>query len=154
MRGFTLIEMLIVVGIVTALSVVGVPNYLNHRQQVAINSEADKILAFVRVAVSKAKSQEGGEVWAIEFVNNGDNDYYQLRKGGAEGVPVNKTYLGSGVEFIEGTTYTVTVLSGGPNVQILPSADFVLEAHLRTKNGNFTSMVSMDALGRGWLGQP
>jgi len=134
------------VGITVILAAVAVPNYVNYKQRANLNAETEKVVAFIRNAVSKARSQEDGAVWAIEF-KNGDQDYYQLRKGGLEGNPVNTTHLSSGVEFTATTTDILMILAGGPNVRVLPTADSVIELGLQTWDGRLTSSISMDSLG-------
>jgi prepilin-type N-terminal cleavage/methylation domain-containing protein len=148
-RGFSLIEMLIVTGVITLLGSATIPNYVAYRQKLLVSSEAEKITAFLRDGVSRAKSQQDGVTWAIEFKNaTSSPDYYQLRSGGAGGTPVSTTYLNPGVEFTATTTDMLVDFSGGPNLQILSTADSVIEVGLQTLDGRFTDLVSMDAFGR------
>ncbi|MBU2101603.1 type II secretion system GspH family protein [Patescibacteria group bacterium] len=143
-KGFTLTELIIVIGVMAIIGSIGMPNYFSFRQKSIIDGEAQKLMALMRDGVGRAKSQEDGVVWAIE-INNADADFYQLRSGGATGTPVGIHYLNSVVEFSGATPSVVKTLSGGPNVQITATNTVV---GLTSQNDRFTDTITMDTYGR------
>jgi len=141
-RGFSLQELLIVMGITAVLATIGIPSYLSTRHRYTIDGETEKLIAHIREGVDRARSRQGGSAWGFGF-NNGAQDWYELLEGGVSGTSTNRVYLNSGVEFTS-TTTSVT-FSGGPSVNILGSN---LTIGLQTTNGQFTDTITVDTFGR------
>lgn len=90
--GFTLIELLIVIGITGILASVTLfgSNLFGFKQDRDLTLSADSVVATLRVAQTKAASQEHGKAWGVHFVNPASGSpYYQLFSG--------SSYTSSGV---------------------------------------------------------
>ncbi len=77
MKGFTLLEILIVLSIVVILSAAGVSGYRTFGKSVEISSLTQSISAELRLMQAKSMSGESGLKWGVHFVN-GATDYYEL----------------------------------------------------------------------------
>ncbi|KKU18141.1 MAG: hypothetical protein UX31_C0013G0019 [Candidatus Nomurabacteria bacterium GW2011_GWA1_46_11] len=119
-KGFTLVELLIVMGILAILAVVATSNYFAYRNRVNIDGEGSKAVEYFREAITRARSQQDGVDWAIH-IDNGASDYYELLSGGATGTPVDRIYLSSGVAFTATTSSSTVTLTGGPTIAPVPS---------------------------------
>ena len=76
-RGFTLLEVVIVLAVVVLISTMGVDFYVNYGKSVEINSVAQTIAFDLKQVQSKSMIGEGGFKWGIHFVN-GSSDYYEI----------------------------------------------------------------------------
>ncbi|MEK7460538.1 MAG: type II secretion system protein [Patescibacteria group bacterium] len=93
-RGFSLLELLIVIAIVVTLAVVGSGMYRNFGKTVELSSTSQTIAADLRHMQSKAMTGEGGFKWGGHFVNGTPDDYYVL-------------FSTSGTTYADGTTVSV-----------------------------------------------
>jgi len=82
-RGFTLIEIMlvIIIGVVLGGIVVWGIAKQNHRQDIDLTATA--IVATLREAAERSRSQSGGAGWGVYFKNpsSGSGDYYALFSG-------------------------------------------------------------------------
>ena len=76
-RAFTLLELILVIGIITILSVAGVGSYRGFGKSSQIKSSAQIITEDLKYAQSKAMIGSGGYKWGIHFVNSGTQNYYE-----------------------------------------------------------------------------
>ena len=143
-KGFSLSELILVMGITAILAAVGIPNYLNARNKFAIDGEGDQLVNYIRNGVENARTYKDGVDWGIS-INNTDTDWYELLEGGVGGTSTDRVYLGSAVNFTATTASTSVTFGGGPNINILAS-DLVIG--LTTANGVFTDTITVDTLGR------
>lgn len=102
-KGFTLLEVLIVLAIVVLLGSMSVGFYINYSKNVEINSVANIMIFDLKQAQSKSMIGEGGFKWGIHFVN-GATDYYEIFSTPtdySDGVKViiSTNYLSNGVTF-------------------------------------------------------
>jgi len=77
MKGFSLLEILIVIGILAVIAAVGSGFYMNYARVVELNSIGKSIISDLKGAQAKAMSGEGGLKWGVRFVNS-TNDYYEI----------------------------------------------------------------------------
>lgn len=103
-RGFSLIELLLVVSIIMAISAAGIAGYRNFGKHVELSSTREIITADLRQAQSKAMAGEGGVKWGAHFVNNDASQYYELFStgtvyGGPSAIVYATTSLAGGVVF-------------------------------------------------------
>lgn len=106
-HGFTLIEIIISVAILAALGVVGVAYLGGYRQSASVDSEAEKITAYLRQVQNKAMSGEAvsGQnptEWGVHFVNpSSGSGYYAVFRGVtySEEVSDETIYLSKQVRF-------------------------------------------------------
>ncbi len=71
--GFTMIELLIVIGITAVIATVSLANLVGWRSAKELNSTAQKIATLIREAESRAMSQDRGSAWGVHFEDDGAN---------------------------------------------------------------------------------
>lgn len=133
-RGFTLIEVLLVMGITSILLVMGAINMLGYIGSQNLESETRSVVALLRDAQSKSMSQEEESRWGVYLYNNpGDErDYYAIFQAdealvasstysGVPGTTLERKTMRSNIEFISPDTATSTVIIFS-KVSGLPSA--------------------------------
>ena len=103
-KAFTLIEVLLVVGIIAIISVAGSSFYNNYNKSIEIKTTAKIISTDLRQMQSKSMNGENGLKWGIHFVNS-DQNYYELFST-TDSYEVGKTiittnYLPNGISFYE-----------------------------------------------------
>lgn len=106
-KGFTLLELLIVIAIVSLISIIGIGFYANYNESLEIDSTSKIIISDLRQAQSNSMSGLGGFKWGIHFVN-GVDDYYELFStptdyNNISKVVLSKNYLSNGISFAEPT---------------------------------------------------
>lgn len=72
--GFTLLEILISVGIIALIGSLGLVSFISSRRTRDLNVETQSVLAILRLAQSKTLSAEGGEPWGMHL----ESDKYTL----------------------------------------------------------------------------
>lgn len=76
-RGFSLLEIMVVVGILAIISTIGFGFYFNFVRQAEIDLAAQTLVFDLKQAQAKSMNGEAGRRWGLYFVNSGD-DYYEL----------------------------------------------------------------------------
>src|SRR3989344_8198221 len=69
-RGFTIIEIMLVIGIIVALAVVGVLNLTGRRGQTEFDSTVRQISALLRDAQVRSVAQASDKGWGVHFENS------------------------------------------------------------------------------------
>ena len=99
-KGFTLLELLLVVGITAVLAGVGVSTYINQQRAKLLDTSVQEIVGYLRYSQQKSMAQEGGNQWGVHFDNPaGENDFYALYTGTRYISPEETRYLPKGIEF-------------------------------------------------------
>lgn len=97
---FTLMELLIVVGITTVLAGIGVYSYVNQQRAKLLDTAAQEIVGYLRYTQQKSMAQEGGNQWGVHFENPASgSDFYALYSGASYSSPAETRYLPKGIEF-------------------------------------------------------
>jgi prepilin-type N-terminal cleavage/methylation domain-containing protein len=106
-RGFTLLEIMLVLAVVVIISSIGIDFYTNYGKGVEISSVAQIIISDLKQAQAKTMIGEGNFRWGIHFVNT-TTDKYEIfstptdySDGGKVILATN--FLGSGVKFSDPT---------------------------------------------------
>jgi len=102
-KGFSLLELIIVMVILIILAMIGVGYYVNFARNIELETTRDNIVSDLQKARTKAMAGEGGLKWGIHFVN-GVDDYYELfstptNYTDASTTVVETAYLRSGLVF-------------------------------------------------------
>jgi len=147
--GFTVIELLIVIGIMSILTVALGSNYFGTRSRIAFENQVYEITADLRLTMSRSKAQENDGQWGIRFSNPvGDsNDFYETWYGDsyATGTVMGRTNLHGSVTFLDpasgGTKDIIFSKATG-----LPVASSTIE--LLTLTGNSTATIDVNTQGR------
>lgn len=131
--GFTLIEILLVMGVTSILLVVGAINMLGYIGRQNLESEARAIVALMRDAQSKSAGQYNESRWGVYLSNNADStrDSYAIFQAdetlvasttytGIPGLTLQNKTMRSNVEFASPSEATTTIIlfakiSGTPN---------------------------------------
>jgi len=97
--GFTLIEILVVLGITIILATGGFLSLWNLKKQQSLRLSAESMVAFVRDAEQRSISQDQGLGWGIHFENSAtDRDSYWRFAGADPSVISEKIVLPPGVD--------------------------------------------------------
>src|SRR3989344_6133577 len=81
-RGFTVLELIVVVGIVAVIGGLGVTNYVDLKNRQVFDHTANKITADLRATAERARVQESDSQWGIHFQNEvGTPDFYEIWYG-------------------------------------------------------------------------
>ena len=94
-KAFTLIEVLLVMGITSVLLVMGAINMLGYIGSQNLESESRAIVALLRDAQSKSMSQESESRWGVYLYNNAgeERDYYAIFQAD-EALVASSSYVG------------------------------------------------------------
>lgn len=80
-RGFTIVELLVVVAIVFILAISAVPGLRNFRLASDLENSAEEMINVLRLAQQKTVSSEGASSWGIYFSTSTSPHQYTLFKG-------------------------------------------------------------------------
>ncbi len=82
-KGVTLIELLIVSGVIMILGGIGVSTYINQQRFGVLRNTAEEITSYLHSARQKAITQQEGLNWGVRFENptGVGNDFYALFSG-------------------------------------------------------------------------
>jgi prepilin-type N-terminal cleavage/methylation domain-containing protein len=101
-KSFTLVELIIVVGLVVILATFGVMNFVNYRNRQKLNLTSQEISVILRNAQDRSITQESGRPWGVYFANpsGNNNDFYELFSGASyPGTTVSRNALSSSIQF-------------------------------------------------------
>jgi prepilin-type N-terminal cleavage/methylation domain-containing protein len=143
--GFTLLELLLVVGIIGILSTSIVLNGLGYRNRQALDLAAQQMAASIRDAQNRSVSQQDGLAWGVYFNNVSSTDSYTVFSGGSYSASENRfvTSLDSPVEFTipsAGTTSSIVFAQ----VSGLPSTS----TSVTITNGSASTTITISANGQ------
>lgn len=97
MKAFSLLEVLITIGVIAILSVIGTGYYRGFFKNVELDLAAKTITSDLRQARAKAMAGEDGLKWGIRFINSA-SDSYDL--------------FSTATDYASGTVRTTTFLQG------------------------------------------
>lgn len=80
-KSFTLIEILVIIGIMLILMALAIPAYRTFRSQTDLNNSAEEIINILRLAQSKTLASEGASQYGVYFDQATSPDRYTLFKG-------------------------------------------------------------------------
>jgi len=99
-RGFTLIEVVIAIGVISIVSVIGAVNYVGSKQRKSLDAAISTVISEVRGAMESSRSQESGAQKWISFENpvGQGNDFYRVCSGTYNDTPATDCAAEGGVE--------------------------------------------------------
>lgn len=122
MRGFTLIEVLIVIGILAIIGVTVMPNFFRTLALKDLNVAGDRVVAVLRDASSRSLTAENGKVWGVQFDATNKKYIMSAYVSGAFEAPVTFVSLKSNLEFRDPASglkqIVFSSLTGEPNPNI------------------------------------
>ncbi|HBB57012.1 TPA: hypothetical protein DEW47_04055 [Patescibacteria group bacterium] len=128
-KGFTLLELVIVIGILAVIAAVSSPLLRGIIKKIEVDSSSQSIVAFLKEARTNAMTGMSGRKWGVHFVNGVNDDYYEVFStptgyNDAEKTINSIAYLPQGIYFtdpvatadiifgkIAGTTTATTTIS-------------------------------------------
>src|SRR5258708_4815968 len=127
--GFSIIEIVIVLGIVAVARVIATLSLVNKKSSVNLNNVMQQIAATLREAQSKSVANDSGVVWGVHFDNPANNSaFYALFKSSY--VPANTL---ASYPLPSGVIYASSSVTSGGSVDVtftqysgLPSASTTL----------------------------
>ncbi|HOK20754.1 MAG TPA: prepilin-type N-terminal cleavage/methylation domain-containing protein [Candidatus Paceibacterota bacterium] len=150
-RGFTLIELIISLVIIAIIATVSFSNLSGHQEKMAVDLEAEKIVAYLRETRNRALAGQDNSSWGVHFVNVADGtDYYNLFKGStfdSSGI-VDTHYLSKKVELIvppvNSSTDVIFAKSTG-NLSNSATATIVVRSVIEPR---FSSTIEINRVGQ------
>ena len=106
LRGFSLLELLIVIAIISILAVAGAGSYRGFGKSVQLTSATQTIAADLRQTQAKSMVGESGLFWGVHFVS-GTNNYYQIFS-----TPTN--YANASTSIVSTTTLPLSITFSDP----------------------------------------
>ena len=92
--GFTMIELLVTIGIVAILSSVSFISLGTYRKKQNIERTLDEVVAAVQSTQKRSVTQEGGYAWGMRFENNTTSHTYEIFKGSTYASSTSMSKLG------------------------------------------------------------
>ena len=81
-KSFTLVELLIAVGIIGVLATVGIINIASYRSKHSFDLDIESITGALRNTQYRSIAQESGQGWSIRFTNSTTtDDYFEIFPG-------------------------------------------------------------------------
>jgi len=80
-KGFSLLEIFIVIGITSIIAVAGLGGYLSLRNSKSLENMANRVAADITYTAERSKAQESGFQWWMNFQNSGSVYFYLICKG-------------------------------------------------------------------------
>ncbi len=146
--GFTLIEILVVLGITIILATGGFLSLWNLKKHQSLRLSAESMVAFLRDVQQRSISQEGGLGWGARFYNPavGRDSYWRFQ--GTDPLMIDeKIALPSGIEFADpdvGSTKDVNFAK----ISGLPDAMTVVKIKL---SGDDSSIITININAQGTI---
>lgn len=135
-KGFTLVELLVVIGLIIATSAVSFIFILNYRQMRDVQFTIQEITTILRSAQNRSVSQEEGSRWGVHFENSPTGGFFNLFRGAEyENSSITATTsLRSTIQFnTPGTNNNLNVIfspiSGLPNASATVIISLVSDAN-------------------------
>lgn len=101
-RGFTLIEILIVMAIVVIIGISVIPDFFKSSSLKDLGGAGDRIVAVLRDAQSRSLTAENQKVWGVKFDSANNNFSMSTFVSGAfEAPPVTFASLKNSLKFID-----------------------------------------------------
>lgn len=103
--GFSLVELLITIGIIVIIATLTVPSFINYQNRKLLSNSTVELLGYLRDIQQKSISQEGGSQWGIYIETSGSRDSYKVFYGPsyAGGTVTVAVYLPVKIQFINPT---------------------------------------------------
>jgi len=99
-RGFTLLEIIIVIAITATMATIGIGYYANISKTKLLDKTAEEIVAYLKYAQQNSVVQKDGTQWGVHFENpSSGQDFYALYAGTTYSSPIEIKYLPEGIEF-------------------------------------------------------
>lgn len=122
-KGFTSIELMAVIGIITILAAIGIPSYQTVRKNIVLNNYANEIVSTLRTAQNRSLSAQDGTAHGI-FFEAGQYTIY----GDDWSTPTykNSFSLNNGIEILQGVNAHVVFdrLLGTTNSNVVVKVGF------------------------------
>ncbi len=144
--GFTLIEVLIVIGIMAILSIAGSRNFVGYRNKNRLKLAGDEINSMLRTVRDRAISQEENSFWGVYFRNVGGTSNYMVvyygKPYGSGHTTSSIKYLDNSITFLKPasnntTTTQFSALSGKLN----NSSPVDIEIALKADNKSSSTII-------------
>ena len=141
--GFTLIELVISIGILAILAGIGFISIINYKQRQALSSATQEIVTVLRNAQDRSISQESGNRWGVYFENPlSGSAFYDLFQGlnYATNTIVSRNVLPSGIQFDTPASGSSSTIIFSP-VTGLPNSQTTIKISLLNSSTNSSTII-------------
>ncbi len=135
-RGFSLLELLIVIAILVTMATIGSGMYRSFGKNVELSSTAQEIAADLRHMQSKAMAGEEGFKWGGHFVNATPDDYYVL-------------FSTSGASYSDGGTVSIATTTLSKTIAFSDPADSTSKDIIFNKISGTTTAATVSVTSEG-----
>jgi len=138
-NGFTLVELLVVIGCISILTAVAVPSYALMQKNIGLSNAAQEVVNTLRVAQNNAISAQDGVNWGVHFEQN---QYILCKADCSVGNYVTTYTLNNGLQ-IESAPFNVVFnrLDGTLKDTTVPQT-------ITLDSGGKQKTIQVDAVGR------
>ena len=92
MKSFTLVELLLMVGILIILAAIAIPTFRSFQKEVDLNNSTEEIIATLRLAQNKTLASERASQWGVYFETTTQPHQYTLFKGENYAAPRDSSF--------------------------------------------------------------
>lgn len=149
-KGFTIIELALVIGMIVILSLAAFSNLSGRRNKTEINGIMQQMGAVIREAQSKSVSQVNGSIWGVHFENSvTSTPFFALFNGAGFVATSSQSYL----RLPPDVSYVTSTLNRGSKLDItfaqisgFPSATATISIYV-TAQPNVSSTLTINSSG-------
>jgi prepilin-type N-terminal cleavage/methylation domain-containing protein len=148
-RAFTLVELLVTLGIIVILAGISFISIINYKQRQELVSASQEIVSVLRNAQDRSISQESGSRWGVYFENpSSGTDFFDLFRGEtyAGGELVSRAALSSNLQFVNPVSGSNVTIIFSP-ITGLPNSSTTIKLSL-ISNSTVSSTIIIDTNGK------
>lgn len=117
-RGFTLIEVLVVIGLVAVIATISTISLLNGRRKADLDTTVKQVASLLREAQSNSASQSKGAQWGVHFDNTNSNAAFYSLFYSANGTYASSTSMGQ-YELPSDICYATSSVAVGSSTDVI-----------------------------------
>ncbi len=140
-RGFTLIEILIVIGILATLGIAVLPNFLTAVALQDLKGAGDRAVAVLRDAQVRSLAGENQKTWGVEFDANNKKFIMSTYVSGLFEAPVTLVNLKNNLEFRDPVSGTKKIIFNGLTGEPIPKNPVTIIIGLTNSPANYKTIT-------------
>lgn len=140
-KGFTLVEILIVIGILATIGITVLPNFFKATALQELKGGGDRVVAVLRDAQARSLSAEDQKTWGVEF--DADNKKFSMSTyvSGSFELPAKFINLKDSLEFRDPISGTKKIIFNGLTGEPIPKNPVTIIIGLTNDPSNFKTIT-------------